>query len=143
MKAKLKVMLPGFSGNMDDVVVYYNSHFNKYVTRRMLKPKVTADNTVVKEIPAFRRRIDVSAAYLDDCRDCIKRFNRRYRSQGREYSTWPNVFTKVMQAQLKANPKLSLTTLSRTDFLAHSLPCRSICTAVKEVYLETCQDMRS
>ena len=31
MKAYVKLMLPGFTGNMDDVVIYYNSHLNKYI----------------------------------------------------------------------------------------------------------------
>ncbi len=137
MKAKLKVLLPGFSGNMDDVVIYYNSHLNKYITRRKVKPKTTPDNTVVKEIHAFRRRIEVSEAYLDDCREYIKRYNRKYRSQGRAYSTWPNVFMKVMRAQLKANPNLDLTTLSRSEIEAQQLPCRTLFNAVAAGYLET------
>lgn len=29
MKAKLKVLLPGFNGNMDDVVIYYDAKLNK------------------------------------------------------------------------------------------------------------------
>jgi len=40
MKAKLKVLLPGFTGNMDDVVIYYNSKLGKYIARKKVKPHV-------------------------------------------------------------------------------------------------------
>jgi len=34
MKAKVKLALPGFAGNMDDMVIYYNSKLNKLITKR-------------------------------------------------------------------------------------------------------------
>lgn len=102
MKAKLKVMLPGFTGNMDDVVIYYHAKLNKYIARRKVTPKFTPDNSIVKEIHAFRRRINVTEAYLNDCREYIRLFNQKFRKQGRAMSTWPNVYMKVMRA-LKPN----------------------------------------
>lgn len=136
MKARLKVLLPGFTGNMDDVVIYYNSKLNKYIARRKVKPKFTPDNSLVKEIHAFRRRIQVSEAYLDDCREYIRLFNQKFRRQGRAMSTWPNVYMKVMRA-LKTNyPEINFKTLTRDEIINHGLPCRTIAAAVEAGYLE-------
>lgn len=44
MKAKLKVMLPGFTGNMDDVVINYNAKLNRVIARKKVKPKFTPEN---------------------------------------------------------------------------------------------------
>ncbi len=136
MKAKLKVLLPGFTGNMDDVVIYYNAKLNKYIARRKAKPTYTPDNTIIKKIHAFRRRIDVSSLYLDDCREYIRLFNQKFRRQGRAMSTWPNVYMKVMRATLKNFPELDINTLTRDEVIALNLPCKSIADAVRAGYLE-------
>lgn len=136
MKAKLKIMLPGFTGNMNDVVVYYNSHLNKYITRRKVKPTFVPSNKDMKEIFALARRIRITAGYKADCTEYIKRFNRINRRHGRALSTWPNVFLKLMRAQQKAMPALNYKTLTREQILAQQLPCRCISSAVEAGYLE-------
>lgn len=136
MKAKIKVLLPGFAGNMDDVVIYYNAHLNKYIARRKVMPKFTPSNEIVKDINAFRRRINVSEAYLDDCREYIRLYNRKFRRQGRAMSTWPNVFLKVMRATAKEYPDLDFKTLTREEVISLGLPCRTIEDAVRAGYLE-------
>jgi hypothetical protein len=136
MKATLKVMLPGFTGNMDDVVIYYNSKLNKYIARRKVMPKFTPDNSIVKEIHAFRRRIRVSEAYLDDCREYIRLFNQKFRRQGRAMSTWPNVYMKVMRAMQKQYPEVDFKKLTREEVIEWALPCRTIADAIRAGYLE-------
>jgi hypothetical protein len=136
MKAKLKIMLPGFTGNMNDVVIYYNSQLNKYIARKKVKPKFTPDNSIIKEIHAFRRRIAVTEAYIDDCREYIRLFNQKFRRQGRAMSTWPNVYMKVMRATQKQHPEINWKTLTREAVLAQNLPCKSIADAVRAGFLE-------
>ncbi|HQH50005.1 MAG TPA: hypothetical protein PLA08_01205 [Candidatus Cloacimonadota bacterium] len=136
MKAKLKVLLPGFTGNMDDVVIYYNSRLNKYIARRKVTPKFTPDSSIVREIHAFRRRIKVSVAYLDDCREYIRLFNQKFRRQGRAMSTWPNVYMKVMRATAKKYPELDFKTLTREEVIQQNLPCKTIADAVTAGFLE-------
>jgi len=136
MKARLKVLLPGFTGNMDDVVIYYNSKLNKYIARRKVKPKFTPDNSIVKDLHAFRRRIRVSEAYLDDCREYIRLFNQKYRRQGRALSTWPNVYMKLMRALKDQYPELDFKVLTREQVLERQLPCRTVAAAVEAGYLE-------
>ena len=136
MKAYVKLMLPGFTGNMDDVVIYYNSHLNKYIARRKVIPKYTPSNDIIKDIFAFAKRIELSEGYLKDCREYIFQFNRKNRRQGRAMSTWPNAFMKVMRATIKAYPDLDLKTLTREEIIAMNLPCRNIFESVKAGYLE-------
>lgn len=136
MKAQLKIMLPGFTGNMDDVVIYYNSHLNKYIARRKVTPKFTPDNAIVKDIYAFGRRVKLNEAYLNDCREYIRRFNSKYRRQGRAMSTWPNVFMKVMRASNKKYPELDFKILTREEVLERQLPCRNITESIEAGYLE-------
>jgi len=129
-------MLPGFTGNMDDVVIYYNAKLNKYIARRKVMPKFTPDNSIVREIHAFRRRIHVTEAYLDDCREYIRLFNQKFRKQGRALSTWPNVYMKVMRAMMRHYPDLNFRTLTRAEIMAGTLPCRTIADSVQAGYLE-------
>lgn len=136
MKAKLKITLPGFTGNMDDVVIYYNSKLNTYIARRKVIPKFTPDNSIVKEIHAFRRRIKVSEAYLDDCREYIRLFNQKFRKQGRAMSTWPNVYMKIMRALQAHYPEICFKTLTRHDIINQQLPCKTVADAVRAGYLE-------
>lgn len=136
MKAKMKIMLPGFTGNMDDVVIYYNSHLNRYIARRKVMPSFTPSNAITQDIFAFRKRISVSLAYIDDCREYIRLYNRKFRRQGRAMSTWPNVFMKIMRALTNQFPEIDLNTLSREQILEQNLPCRTVADAVDAGYLE-------
>ena len=122
MKAYVKLTLPGFTGNMDDVVIYYNSHLNKYIARKKVIPKYTPSNEIIKEIFAFAKRIELSDGYLNDCREYIFQFNRKNRRQNRAMNTWPNVFMKVMCAIMKSYPDLDLKTLTREEIIEMNLP---------------------
>jgi hypothetical protein len=136
MKAKLKVLLPGFTGNMNDVEIYYNAKLNKYIARQKVKPKFTPDNTIVKEIHAFRRRINVTEEYLNDCREYIRLFNQKFRRQGRAMNSWPNVYMKVMRALKRIFPETDFSSLSREEIVNRNLPCISIEAAVNAGMLE-------
>lgn len=143
MKATLKVMLPGFTGNMDDVVIYYNSKLNKYIARRKVIPKHSPDTNVVREIHAFRHRIAVTDAYINDCREYIRLFNQKFRKQGRAMSTWPNVYMKVMRATQKQFPEIDFRVLSREEIIESNLPCKSVADAVRAGYLEKVSNFES
>lgn len=136
MKASVKLMLPGFTGNMDDVVIYYNSKLNKFIARRKVSPKQTPDTTMVKDIHAFRRRIGVTEAYINDCREYIKLFNRKYRKQGRAMIAWSNVYMKIMRALKQQYPDISFSSLSREEVMQRNLACKSVSDAVLAGYLD-------
>jgi len=136
MKARVKMMLPGFTGNMDDVVIYYNAHLGKYIARKKVMPKYTPENESLKQINAFARRIELNETYKDDCRRYIKLYNQKNRRHGRAMSTWPNVFMKGMRAFIKEYPEIDLNTISRDEIITMELTCKSVADAVKAGYLE-------
>lgn len=140
MKAKIKMLLPGFTGNMDDVVIYYNSKLNCYVTRRKVTPKKSVSTKRTSEIYKFAKRINLSQAWKDDCDAYIRAYNAYYRKQGRALVSWPSVWMKMMSAQLKASPQLNISTLTREEVMEQNLPCRSISTAIDAGFLANVKD---
>ena len=142
MKPKVKMNIPKLEGNEDKYVTYYNSHLDKYISRRKVMPKPSASNAIMKEIFDFAKRIIISEEYKEDCRKYIQRYNREYHSQGKPMSTWPNVFLKIMRATLKDYPDLDLKKLSKEDIVKQILPCRSIASAIEAGYLKKVRDWR-
>lgn len=136
MKAKLKVMLPGYTGNMDDVVVYYNSKLGKMIVRRKVKPPKCVSTAHTTLIFALARRIVLSAGWHQDCRRYIDLYNAKNRKQGRALASWPAVWLKLMTAQTKARPDLDFSQLNRQELLDLALPCISIAASVEAGFLE-------
>jgi hypothetical protein len=142
MKPKVKMNIPKLDGNEEKYVTYYNSHLDKYISRRKVIPKPSVSNAIMKEIFGFAKRIIISEEYKEDCRKYIQIYNREYHSQGKPMSTWPNVFLKIMRATLKDYPHLDLKTLSKEDIVEQKLPCRSIASAIEAGYLKKVRDWR-
>jgi hypothetical protein len=136
MKAKVKLALPGYAGNMDDMVIYYNSTLNCLIARKKVIPKFTPNNQDLQDIFAFGRKIGLSEGFKADCKEYIKAYNRKFRRSNRALSSWPALWLKMMKAQLVKNPELNLATLTREDVLSMDLPCNSIRTAVQAGLLE-------
>lgn len=129
MKAKVKLALPGFAGNMNDLVIYYNRQLDKLIARRKVIPAHIPDGSVMKQGFALARRIALSPAYKADCRRYILAYNTHNRQNGRKLSAWSNLWLQIMRS-LKANhPELDLSTLTRAGLI--SLGCGSIASAVE------------
>ena len=139
MKATVKLALPGFTGNMDDLVIYYNSKLNKLIAKKKGTSNFVPDNTITKEIYAFARRIDLSADYKNDCDKYINAYNSKNRRNGKAMSSWPSVWMKVMRAQKKLLPELDLNTLTREQAIEANLGCISVAKAVDSGFLEKVQ----
>ena len=142
MKPKVKMNIPKLEGNEDKYVTYYNSHLDRYISRRKVMPKPSVSNAIMKEIFDFAKRIVISEEYKEDCRKYIQRYNREYHSQGKSMSTWPNVYLKVMREMLKAYPDLDLKKLTREEIIKKNLPCQSIASAIQAGYLKKVRDWR-
>jgi len=140
MKATIKAMMPGFTGNMDDVVIYYNSRLNCMIARRKVMPKSSPSTAAATTLYAFARRIGLSQAWHDDCRLYISAYNSKYRRHHRAHTSWPSVWFKLMRAQMKARPDLNFETLTREDVISLQLPCRSITASIEAGYLDTVRD---
>jgi len=136
MKAKVKLALPGFAGNMDDLVIYYNSQLNCLVARKKPQVKNKIDGSFCREIFAFARRIHLSESYKADCALYIKAYNSKNRRKGRALVSWPALWMKVMRAQARDLPGLNIKELSREEAIAQNLNCLSIARAVDAGYIE-------
>jgi len=136
MKATVKLALPGYTGNMDDLVIYYNSKLNKLIARKKRTSDYVPDNSITKEIYAFARRINLSADYKKDCDKYINAYNSKNRRNGKAMSSWPSVWMKVMRAQKKLIPDLDLNTLTREQAIEANLGCISVAKAVEAGFLE-------
>lgn len=139
MKATVKLALPGYTGNMDDLVIYYNSKLNKLIARKKRTSDFVPDNSITKEIYAFARRINLSADYKKDCDKYINAYNSKNRRNGKAMSSWPSVWMKVMRAQKKLLPELDLNTLTREQAIEANLGCISVAKAVDSGFLEKVQ----
>jgi hypothetical protein len=140
MKPKVKMNIPRLDGNEEKYVTYYNSHLDKYISRRKVIPKPTVSNAIMQEIFDFAKRIIISEEYKEDCRKYIQRYNRKNRSLGKVMSTWPNVFLKIMRALLKEYPNLDLKKLTKEEIIKKNLPCQSIASAIDAGYLNKVRD---
>ena len=136
MKAKVKLALPGFTGNMDDMVIYYNSQLNCLIARKKPQVKNKIDGSFGREIFAFARRIHLSAAYKADCARYIKAFNGKNRCKGRALVSWPALWMMIMRAQARDLPELNIKELSREEAIVQNLNCLSIARAVDAGYIE-------
>jgi hypothetical protein len=136
MKATVKLALPGYTGNMDDLVIYYNSKLNKLIARKKRTSDYVPDNSITKEIYAFARRINLSADYKKDCDKYINAYNSKNRRNGKAMSSWPSVWMKVMRAQKKLLPELDLNTLTKEQAIEANLGCISVAKAVEAGFLE-------
>jgi len=136
MKAKVRLALPGFAGNMDDVVIYYNSKLNRLMVRKKVMPKKTPSNTDFAAASRQVRMLGISAGYIDDCRKYLNLYNRKNRRHERSMMSWTNVFICLMLKLKKANPGLNLATLTKTDIYANDYSCISVARAVQSGLLE-------
>lgn len=136
MKAKVRLALPGFAGNMDDMVIYYNSQLNCLITRKKPQVKNKINGSFGRDIYAFARRIHLSEAYKADCARYIKAYNIKNRRKGRALVSWPALWMKIMRAQARELPELNINQLSREQALEQNLSCISIARAVDAGYIE-------
>lgn len=136
MKARVKLALPGYTGNMDDMVIYYNSVLNCLIARKKVIPRFTPNNQDVKSAFALAKRIELSDAFLADCRTYIRAYNQKNRRHHRALTSWPAVWMKLIKSMLQAYPGMDIDQLTREAIISNDLPCRSIAAAVQAGCLE-------
>ena len=136
MKAKVKLALPGFAGQMDDMIIYYNSKLNKLIARRKVTPKKVPANNDFIALGKLQKSLNLSEGYIENCRRYIDLYNQKNRRYGKAMSSWNNVFIKVMMKMKLAYPEVNFDTLTRKDIISHDYPCRTIAKAVEANLLE-------
>jgi len=128
MKAKVKLALPGFTGNMNDLVIYYNRQHGTLIARRKVTPTFTPDPRVMQEIFALARRLPLSSAYKADCSKYVLAYNTHFRRKNKALCSWSNIWLQIIRALLKQHPEIVLAEMQREDLI--SLGCGSIAAAV-------------
>jgi hypothetical protein len=136
MKAKVKLALPGYTGKMDDMVIYFNSKLNCLVSRRYVKPAFTPSNNNFKAAVKLAKTLGISEGYLEDCRKYVTLYNSKNRRHGRSLSCWTNMFVRILLRLKQQFPELDLSSLTRQQILDSGYPCRTLAEAVEAGLLE-------
>jgi hypothetical protein len=136
MKAKVKLALPGYTGKMDDMVIYFNSKLNCLVSRRYVKPKHSPSNTNFTAAVRLSKTLGISPGYLEDCRKYVTLYNSKNRRHGRSLSCWTNMLVRMLLRLQKFHPEIDLTTLTRQQIIENVYPCRTVTEAIGAGLLE-------
>jgi len=130
MKAKVKVMLPGFTGNMDDLVIYRNRSGNKLFARKYVKIENHPGQAPFAAAQRAIYALQPSEGYKQNLRDYLIGYNRLPVNDGREAHSWNNLYNKLMFA-MQSQMGIPLATITRQMIEEMELPCRSVKTAVE------------
>jgi hypothetical protein len=136
MKAKVKLALPGFAGNMDDMVIYFNSRLNCLVARRKVTPKNIPSNRNFCSAVRLAKTLGLSEGYIGDCRSYVLLYNRQNKRKGRSLNAWTNVFVRILLVLVKGHPELDLAVLTKQEIVSQGYPCLTIRQAVEAGLLE-------
>jgi hypothetical protein len=125
-------MIGGYTGRMDDAVIYYNKYLNRVIFRRIGKMKLGARHERFKAISQNIYGLAPSQGYKDD----LYRYAHELRKQkSHRYDgvlVWNNLYSKIMYALAKACPEtVDLATLTREQIVWDNLPCQTVKQAVE------------
>jgi hypothetical protein len=131
MKVLFKHLIAGYTGKMDDAVIYYNKYLNKVIIRKIGKLTLGAHHARFKAISQNIYSLHPSQGYKDD----LYRYALALRKQkAHRYDgilVWNNLYSKIMYAMAKAYPEtVDLATLTRAQIETDNLPCRCVRLAV-------------
>lgn len=132
MKVLFKHLISGYTGKMDDAVIYYNKYLNKVIIRKLPKVKIGEHHNRFKRICQNIYALAPSDAYKDDIYHYSQalRKNKSHRYDG--LLVWNNLYSKIMFNMAKAMPlSVNLETLTRAEIETEDLPCRTIKQAVE------------
>jgi hypothetical protein len=136
MKAMVRIPLPGFTGGMEDIVIYYNSQLNRMIARRKVIPKITPNNDNFTAISKLAKTLGISDGFIDDCRKYVRLYNQKYRQQNRCLTSWNNVFFKMLLGLKKQRPELDLSTLTLELIYQLDLPVNTVAEAISAELLD-------
>ena len=136
MKVNMKRLFPGFTGKIDGMSVYHNSHLQQIVGRRKVMPKFVPSGDFMRDTFKFRDRIAISEGFIGDCRAYVKAYNSKNKRKNRAMNAWTNVLLKLMRAFVADFPQADLTTLSRVEIWENDYPIKSVAEAIEAGYLE-------
>jgi len=143
MKAKVKMAIPGYTGKLDDIVIYFNSKLNCTVVRKRVTPEQSISNTDFRTTVKMIKRLAVSEDFRQDCRDYVTRYNQKNRRHNRAYAAWTNLFIKIMLRFKSRFPDIDLATLTKAEIYENDYSCQSVYRAVRDGLVDKVRDFQS
>ena len=129
MKVSLKYNQMAYSGQMDDLIYYWDPRLKRMLARR--KPTnqiITAQNHRIGAISRNLSSLITNPEYKSDLRVYLDLLLENGLAEG--VTRWFPLFTRMMWKLADKYPELDLAVLSPADALSYS--CRSVKTAVED-----------
>jgi hypothetical protein len=129
MKAMFKNLLNGYTGCVDDIVIYYNKKTGKICIRKRPKYKNHPAHAPFKATMANLKTINPSEAYRNDLKEYLRQFAKTARNELNYSISWNNLWMKMMFMLARINPNVNLQTI-REDIYNLNLPCKTVKDAI-------------
>lgn len=132
MKVLFKHLIQGYTGRMDDAVLYYNKFLNKVILRKLGKVRLGPHHDRFKAISQNIYSLQPSQSYKDDLYRYAYLLRRQKSHRYDGLLVWNNLYSKIMYNMAKAFPEsIDLATLTRQQIETDNLPCRTVKQAVE------------
>ena len=127
MVVKFKNLLMGYTGMVDDSVIYFSPKLGKYIIRRAPQSKDHESKRRFAQIQKQIFALKPSDAYKQDIRDYLLKYNALPSNKDRHIFTWNFLYSKMMW-NMHHILKIDLTCITREQIA--ELPCRNIASAI-------------
>ena len=131
MKVKFKNMMNGYTGVVDDIVIYYMKRLNRCVIRSRPVKHANQSQTRLAAIMHNLKLLHPSEGYKSDLKAYLEIYQQTRFADDDPVCTWNNLFLRLMYDMQRHNPEIDLQTLSRAEIYALDLPCISVKSAVE------------
>ncbi|MCK9557357.1 MAG: hypothetical protein PHO85_05450 [Candidatus Cloacimonetes bacterium] len=126
MKVKFKNLLMGYTGMLDDSVVYFSAKRNQYIIRRRPKFKAGKHNRDFTDVQKKIYAIQPSEEYRQDLRAYLGLYNDLPQHRDKPLHAWNLIYVKLMW-NMSHILQIDLHSIDREQVL--NLPCRTIAAA--------------
>jgi len=141
VKVKMKYMLHGYSGNVDDVIFYVDKLTGATLARKMFTFKDHKGQPPFRNAQKQIYAIKPSRGYQLNLIDYVGAFNLLPENKYQPMVTWSNAYNKLMYAMRKAMPgQVDLKTITRAQIYAQNLPCLTVKAAIEAGLLPMVKD---
>jgi hypothetical protein len=131
MKAYLKHFVQGYSGTMDDCVMYFHKKAGVCVVRSIPHYKPNTRTQRMKNVMENLSKINPSEDYKNNFRCYLLHYNDLPENEYKQVITWSNLYLKMLYRMAKQMPEVDLLTLSREQIINQALPCRTLTAAIE------------
>lgn len=131
MKVSLKFNQSAYSGELGDLIYYWDPKLKKMLARRKPKAqKITEHNHRMGAISRNLSNLITNPEFKSDLRVYLDLLMENDLADGA--NRWFMLYTRMMWKLNGKYPELDIETLSREQIYVHNLSCRSVRTAVED-----------